>query len=647
MKPLTAAIKRRLWVACLALGAPFIASPTQAISAGGKPVYKPLTEVADLRYGVALYHYYQKDYFSALTELQLAEHEGGIQGHGVNPKIIEGGISLAFGMQTGAGHIFNTLLDENQSADTHNTAWFYLAKLAYMRGFWAQAQENLDKLDPETMGRAMAAEAESIAINLLIRNNQLAEAAQRITDIPESNLHWGILNLNLGSALARAQRYDEAITYFEDIYKRPITTAHPEPEVALALHDKARTAAGYAMLADENYFRAQFTFNRVQLDGLPANQALLGSGWAAFNRDKLDEALAPWQELLRRDVIFPEVQEAQLAIPYAYEKLGAVGEALLAYSNAETSYQQELERISQAREQLNSANLLDLLDLKSSANGSWLEGVEPDINGVINYLHKLVAQNQFQAQTQRLRDLQGMKNRLDHWQQKLDNYDQLTQDRVAFRLSQRDNIEQLNYPAIMKRLYEQQWRLQNEIDRIKNQKDYLAFTEQEQESLTERAQNALALSQQLATEIHPEQAEKAKLMHGLLYWQQAQNYHANLYQAQSSLGTVNAEIKSMGEAYQRVRGLVNTAEDLAPIAGRIAAMQSRVAGERGQLERTMSNLSDTLVQDLLTELNSQQIRVNFFLAETRLAIARLYDGRVLNPDDSGPIDDGMNTEDQP
>ena len=49
---------------------------------------KPKTSVADLRYGVALYHYYQQDYIAALAELMVADTRDGIQGHGDNPELI-------------------------------------------------------------------------------------------------------------------------------------------------------------------------------------------------------------------------------------------------------------------------------------------------------------------------------------------------------------------------------------------------------------------------------------------------------------------------------------------------------------------------------------------------------------------------------
>jgi len=604
---------------------------------------------------LAVYQYYQKEYFDALTELRLAKVRGGIQGHGDNPAIIEGGIDLAFGMQATATGIFKQLLDDSKPAKVRNTAWFYLAKLAYMRGKWDEADTSLAKLNKETMSPVMADEAQSIAINLLIRNGRLAEAADQIKAVPPSSLWFGILNYNLASALGRAQRFEEALPYYEAVYDRKITTDYPDPEIPLALHDRARTAAGYSLIALENYYRAYVTFDRVRLTDIQANEALLGSGWAAFNLDRLDQALAAWQELLRRGLIYPEVQEAQMAIPYAYEKLGAAGEALLGYASAETAYEQELERIQAAKQQLQNGNLLDMLGLKTSRNSSWLEGVEPDVHQVINYVHKLVAQNQFQADTQRLRDLQGMKNELDQWQVKLDDYEDLTQARVDNRVQQADTVAAMDYPGTIAKLNDQRWALQTEIDRIQNQKDYLALTPDENRDLAERARNLLAASQQYSSELNQEQIDKAKLLYGVIYWQQAQNYHASLYQAQTNLAAVNLELEQLQQSYERVQGLVNEAPDLAPMAGRLALMQGRVETEQAELDRTMASLSDSLKQTLLAELETQRQRVTFFLSEARLAIARLYDGRIVDPDakpggnktaidPTSPLDPGANTD---
>ena len=91
---------------------------------------KPKSEVADLRYGVALYHYYQQDYIPAISELMIADARDGIHGHSNNPELIAGGISLAFGMQKHAEALFGHVLeDNNRPQNMRDAAWFYLGKL--------------------------------------------------------------------------------------------------------------------------------------------------------------------------------------------------------------------------------------------------------------------------------------------------------------------------------------------------------------------------------------------------------------------------------------------------------------------------------------------------------------------------------------
>jgi hypothetical protein len=102
-----------------------------SIPALGKEELK--TQVADLRYGVALYHYYQHDHLSALAELMVADARDGIKGHGNNPELIAGGISLAYGMQNRAETIFTQILkDDSRPQSVRDAAWFYLGKLYYI-----------------------------------------------------------------------------------------------------------------------------------------------------------------------------------------------------------------------------------------------------------------------------------------------------------------------------------------------------------------------------------------------------------------------------------------------------------------------------------------------------------------------------------
>ncbi|WP_317932537.1 hypothetical protein [Halioxenophilus sp. WMMB6] len=624
------------------------------LAAVAAPSYagKPLTEVADLRYGVTLYHYYQKDYFQALTELYRADVAGGIQGHGDNPAIIEGGISLAFGMKNSATEIFTQLLaDESRPPKVRNTAWFYLAKLAYTRGQWDDAEAALAKLDREHISRLMAQEAETISASILIRRGQLQEAQAAISQIKAPSVWLNFLNYNMASALGRDGQFEVAIPYYEAVWQAPIKEDSDDLELQLVLRDRARTAAGYSELALGSFPDASIDFSRVRLTPVLANQALLGNGWAALNRQLYSTALAPWQELLRRNFMYPEVQEAHLAIPFAYEKMGAAGEALLAYANAESAYEQELDRIARARQELQRSDLLQLLAVEIDRNSSWLADQQPDLDQVINYLHTLVAQNQFQARVQELRDLQSLQQNIDQWQVKLTDYRDLSAARASNRAAQAETVAALDYPTIVARLVAQRDQLQAKISRIEAEHDYLALADEQQSDLVKRANSAYDKSQRLAEQLSREQIAKARLLRGILYWQEAQSYHDKRWQLQQAMAAANAQLDAVKESYQRVQLAVDQAPDLIPMNERMAAAQVRLDTNQQRLSATMDLVTAELQQQLLAELELQRKRVLFFLSEARLSIARLYDHSNRNANsvpvasdsaaidsDSAPID---------
>ena len=88
------------------------------------------TEIYDLRYGETLYHYFQKKYFSAITDLMVAEEKEPIKIQGEDPELLLGGLYLAYGMHNEAGKIFARILEENTDNAIKNRAYYYLAKIS-------------------------------------------------------------------------------------------------------------------------------------------------------------------------------------------------------------------------------------------------------------------------------------------------------------------------------------------------------------------------------------------------------------------------------------------------------------------------------------------------------------------------------------
>ncbi len=608
-----------------------------SLAFGAKKKEEPLSSVADLRYGVTLYHYYQGDYFDALSELYVAKERGGISGHKDNPEIIEGGISLAFGMHETASDIFNRLLTEDRPAKVRNAAWLNLGKLAYQRGLWATANESINHMNTDDIRYEVDIERRALAVNTLIHLGDLAGAESALAELDaelakKDPTAWPYyLHHNLASAYGRTGQFQQAITHYQQVYASELTEKSLEPDLQQALRDKAHTAAGFSLLALNQYQDAQQEFNQVRLTNGLANQALLGSGWAAYGQEKYADAIRPWQELLRRDSDAPEVQEAMLALPYVYEKMGAQGEALFAYLDAESNYEIELARIDEAERKLQDIDLLPLLNLEVDRNSTWLNTPDLIETPVINYLQRLVAKNLFQARVQELRDLTALLEELKGWEAKLVDYQDLISARIDQRLAQETEIRERNYAQIINDAVAQKSRIDAIIANIESNRDYLALiTDADTNDLIDRAEKSVNTAKIAGDQVSARKAAQAKLFYGILYWNASQDYHDRIWELKEQSRQLETNITELKQSFAKVQDASTLAPDIAPMAVRLDDAQVQITDKQTRLSNLLTDVEADLKEGLLAELDSQKQRVRFYLAETKLSIARLYDTRPAN-----------------
>lgn len=455
--------------------------------------------VADLRYGVALYHYYQQDYLPALSELMVANARDGIQGHGDNPALIAGGLNLAFGMQDHAQQVFYQLLsDDHRPQSVRDAAWFYLGKLQYARGDWPAAEQSFARVS-DKFNAELLAETRALQINLQIKKKQFS--AITLKEISGQKLgSWTAYALyNLGAAHARDGDMENAQDFLNELKKLPQAEDKKSRTEYFALLDKTYTASGYSLLQEKKYAEACSEFSRVRLEGGESNQALLGYGWAAMAQQKYLDAISPWQTLQQRSLQNPATQEALLALPFAYEKLNAAGDALREYENAEQMLGAELARVRAMRSRLNSAEILDLLrsdpisasEIKAldPAAGTLAAGVVSDGQNWLKindtsvlktrslYLSEFFSHNQFQTQVLELRDLLKLQKILRDWQPKLLLYKESLQEKKLLRQRQQTLLSQKSLSEKADELQRQRNALQARLTQIKDNYDYLALAD--------------------------------------------------------------------------------------------------------------------------------------------------------------------------
>lgn len=616
----------------------------------------PKTSVADLRYGVALYHYYQQDYIAALAELMVADTRDGIQGHGDNPELIAGGVSLAFGMQHHAEGVFNQILqDERRPQSVRDAAWFYLGKLHYTRGDWAAAEQSFARVSSE-FKPSLRAQMQALQINIRIRNKNYADLTLDNIDADELRAWSPYTFYNLGAAHAREGDFASAQKFFNELAEIDLVDNPARRKEQWALQDKAYTAIGYSYLAEKKYAAAIREFTKVRLDGVFANQALLGYGWAAVAQEEYDQALRPWQLLRSRSLMYPAVQESLLALPYAYEKLDAQGEAVNAYQSAEEILVREIQLIRDMRATLTEGELLTLIGseplsaeeakklLRSDATAdgaltavvtddgqNWLK---LDSTSIIKtrsaYLNELFAKNAFQTAVLDLRDLLRLQTLLQNWMPKLDAYYELLLQKQAARSRQEQLLAQNSIAQQEQKLQAGRAALAQQLEQIGSSENYMALADDETRALygrIERGQQTIA-RMKAAGQDTSELETRAKMFGGILLWRAAQAYPAQLAAQQAELKAIDTNLASIAKTRQNIVDITATSMDIQPMLARVQVLQKDVSAHLESTDQLIVKQSSLLRQQVDQQLAAHEKRLNNYLAQAHLAIARLYDAEL-------------------
>ncbi|QEY19115.1 hypothetical protein D0C16_18725 [Cellvibrio sp. KY-GH-1] len=612
------------------------------------------TSVADLRYGVALYHYYQQDYIPALSELMVADTRDGIQGHSDNPELIAGGISLAFGMQHHAESVFTTILqDERRPEHVRDAAWFYLGKLHYIRGDQAAAEQSFARVS-SNFKPSLRAQLQALQFNIRIRNNNFAEVKPE--DLEELR-SWNPYALyNLGAAHARAGNFKSAQEFFEELADIDISASPSRQKEEWALQDKAYTALGYSFLAEKKYRAAIREFTKVRLEGPLANQALLGYGWAAVAQEEYAVALKPWQVLRQRSLMQPAVQESLLAIPYAYEKLDAQGEAVKEYHTAEELLAREIQLIREMRATLTQGELLTLVGSEAfsdkeakkilrgdgTAEGAptavitddgqnWLK---LDKTSVIKtrsaYLNELFAKNSFQTSVLDLRDLLRIQTLLQQWQPKLEAYRELLLEKQASRSRHEQQSAQQLLAKKQQTLSVERDQLAARLQTIASAENYIALADEDTRALYQRIERGEKTIQQMqaAGQNTADVESRLNMFKGILLWRAAQAFPERMAEQHAELKTIDDALATVAATRQRIEEVTLTSMDIQPVLARLDVLRKDVNSNLQHTEQLIDQQSASLREQVDAQLATHEKRLNNYLAQAHLAVARLYDAEL-------------------
>lgn len=376
----------------------------------------PMT-VRSLPFGNALYEHYRSNEFAALTALMVADNRKQFAEHEASAKALLGSLQLQYGMLNESERVLTGTLKEVLPAPVREQVLVNLAKVRYRANDIDGSLRRIDAL-PVLANSALRDEVALMRATMLLSRGDGAGAATALAGVAADGDAYRYGLFNLGVAQLQQNQHDAARASFSQLLAKPAT----EP-IARSLRDRTHLALGYAQLRQQQPTEAREQLLKVRLQGPYSNSALLGLGWSYAQNGLYAQALTPWLELLDRTPADLSVQEARLAVPFAYQSVQALPDALAGYQLALTAYEAELQKLDTALAAIKAGNLLALLPALTDEDAVAL--LRAQGRGDELYLARVLTSHDFNEGLRRYRDLLDLRAVLANWQRSLPIYDEM------------------------------------------------------------------------------------------------------------------------------------------------------------------------------------------------------------------------------
>jgi len=590
-------------------------------------------ELRDLYFGEALYRAYQGQYFDALERLdaELAQHHrvdepelDSLQYHIRQADFSVGDFELRYRMHLRAGRAIKAVLDADVEQPVKNEAAYRLARIQFQKDQPEDALHSLERIQG-TVPDNIKDDLEFLRANVYSALGRPADAVEVLKRLQGAESLKGFAAYNLGIALLQAGHNAEALRQLEkagQIDSRVSATA--------AVRDKSNMVLGSLLFKSTEYGPAQLAFDRVRLDGPYSNLALLSTGWAEVTAHDYQKALVPWGMLIEHDGTDAAVQEARLALPFAYSKLQVYGRAALLYGQALDAFGKELEKADASMRSIRAGKFLQaLIREEINQDNLWVVRLRtlPDTPETF-YLTELMASNDFQTALQNYLDLEDLHRRLLVWQDSFDAFEDLIRLRRA-------NYEPLlpqvdaHFRALdshMRLRLEQREHLQKRLqDILTAPRPESLATADERLALESLRKIGRALRSGSGAE-HDALQARAQRLQGLLTWRLYTEYPERLTQAHRNLRELNEDARLLHDRYGAfVRARQAAVHSYVGYDQSINRLRTHVGQALQHVDTLLARQGQVIEAVAIDELNTRRQRLEAYQVQARYAVADSYD----------------------
>jgi hypothetical protein len=588
-------------------------------------------ELKDLYFGEALYCAFQGDWFDAVARLdtELEQHYGldeprrdSLYYHINQAEFAVGDFELAYRMHRRAGRAITAVIEGNVEEQVRNEAIFRLARIYFQKDQTVNALYAVER----TRGVVPPQIRDDLGFlraQIFMANGRFTEAARILRDLQDAESLKGFSTYNLGVALLKEGKELEGREYL-DLAGR----INGSDALTMAIKDKSNLVLGSKLLKEKNFEGAKQVLDRVHLNGPFSNRALLGSGWADAFQGRFERALVPWSVLVTREVTDASVQEAMLAVPYAYGKLDVHSKAAVMYGDALEKFGTEIDKLGASIKSIREGYFLRALareELKQDAN--WVVKLRklPQTPETY-YLLELMASHDFQESLKNYLDLEELRKKLETWEGDLDAFEEIIEQRRAYYQPRLPAIDGKfrRLDSLMRLRLEQRNRIEQRLKAmlVVPRPDYLATAKERiiSEQIVQLEQKLTAKSSTTPSSIN----DRIKRLRGVLHWNIYTDYDRRFTEAYKHLRDLNQvvdRLKRQYTAFVRTRqAATQSYEGYDEVIRRQRFLILEAREKVGELMARQGHMLETMAANELTRrrerLSELQIKARFGMAES-------------------------------
>src|SRR6059036_3903602 len=523
-----------------------------------------------------------------------------------------------------AGRAIKAVLEGAVDEAVRNEAAFRLARIHFQKDQLDDAQNALGRIHGVVPVK-IKDDVEFLRANIDMATGRPGDAVKVLQQVHGDESLTGFVAYNLGIALFQDGRAREAIEQLDKAGRLPAADA-----AGLSIRDKINLVLGSMLFESGDFERAKQSLDRVRLDGLFSNQALLRAGWAEASAKQYDRALVRWNILVDREPTDAAVQEVILAVPHAYATLKLHGRAAIGYGRALELFSHQIERVDASIRSIREGQFLNaLVREESREDETWVIRLRnlPDAPETY-YLMELMASHDFQTALHNYLDLEDLRSRLNAWKTSLDAFDDIIRLRGQ------------NYEPLLPEVDAQFRELDSQIHIRVEQRKHLA--ERLQAMLTAPRPDYLAtgeeqiageriarIEKRLGHSDDPQSLalrQRAARLRGALTWRLETEYHERLTAAHVHLNELNAHVDALTRQYDAfVRTRQAATHSYVGYDVQIARLRERVGDALQRVDDLMARQGNMIETVAINQLTARRGRLLDQQTQARYGVADSYD----------------------